>query len=303
MRVAIIIPYFGKFPVWFELYLYSCSKNPQVDFIFFTDCELPERVYDNTIFYKTDFESYCKWVSECLLINFKPKDPYKLCDLKPFYGIIHRSELEPYDFWGFGDIDLIYGDLNIIINDDSLRKYDIITALSDRVAGHFTVIRKDSRFTELCKKVPNYKEILEKQENIVFDEVAWCNSVYPQLKNIGRISRHILEPLKIISRYHWFNWCGRIFCNRLTKRKFWDFKTTPKPQMGEQWLYDINKGEVLDPGGESIPYLHFFLFKDNRWEKLEHSWCGEYYSVRNKDLFAESGNIVVDINGIKYITL
>lgn len=39
-KAAIIIPYFGKFPEWFNLYLYSCKKNPEVDFIFYTDCSL-----------------------------------------------------------------------------------------------------------------------------------------------------------------------------------------------------------------------------------------------------------------------
>lgn len=301
MKIALIIPYFGKFPVWFDLYLYSCSKNPQVDFLFFTDCELPERIYNNTIFHEIDFESYCKRVSECLSIEFHPKDPYKLCDLKPFYGIIHQPELRDYDFWGFGDIDLIYGDLDIIVNQRNLEKYDVITALSDRVAGHFTIVRKQSRYTNLCKEIPRYKELLECQGNYVLDEVDWCKKVYPQLKDIGRISRHILEPLHLVSRYNWFNWCSRIFCNRFTRRKFWDFRTTPKPEKGEYWIYDINSGVVIEPNGKQIPYIHFFFFRDNRWEKPEYYWVGNYYIVPRANLYNESGRVVVNVEGIKLI--
>ena len=33
-KIAMIVPYFGKWPEWMDLYLYSCSKNPQVDFLF-----------------------------------------------------------------------------------------------------------------------------------------------------------------------------------------------------------------------------------------------------------------------------
>lgn len=301
MKIALIIPYFGKFPVWFDLYLYSCSRNPQIDFLFFTDCELPERIYNNTIFHKTDFELYCKRVSECLSINFQPNDPYKLCDLKPFYGIIHQTELKDYDFWGFGDIDLIYGDLNIIVNQENLRKYDLITALSDRIAGHFTVVRRKSKYTFVCKQIPRYKELLESQDNYVLDEVDMCKIVYPQLKNVGRISRHILEPLHLVSRYNWFNWCSRIFCNRFARRKFWDFRTTPKPKKSEDWVYDINRGIVIEPSGKQIPYIHFFFFRDNRWEKPEHYWMGDYYMVVREDLYNESGRVVVNIDGIKLI--
>lgn len=41
-RVAIIIPYFGKWPVWMDFYLYTCSRQQNVDFLFFTDCGIPK---------------------------------------------------------------------------------------------------------------------------------------------------------------------------------------------------------------------------------------------------------------------
>ena len=53
-------------------------------------------------------------MSDTLGINFTQKHKaYKLCGCKPFYGVIHKEELRGYDYWGFGDIDLIYGDLSL----------------------------------------------------------------------------------------------------------------------------------------------------------------------------------------------
>lgn len=55
-KIAIIIPYFGKFPEWIDLFLYSCSLNNKItnniviDWLIFTDCEQPQIVYANTIF-------------------------------------------------------------------------------------------------------------------------------------------------------------------------------------------------------------------------------------------------------------
>ena len=38
-KIAMIIPYFGKFPEWINMYLYSCSYQKLIDFHYFTDCE------------------------------------------------------------------------------------------------------------------------------------------------------------------------------------------------------------------------------------------------------------------------
>ena len=40
------------------------------------------------------------------------EDAYKLTDFKPAYGEIFQDYIIQYDFWGFTDIDLIYGDSN-----------------------------------------------------------------------------------------------------------------------------------------------------------------------------------------------
>lgn len=49
MKYAIIIPYFGKWPVWFDLYLKSARENECIDFYFFTDCPLPQNIYGNLL--------------------------------------------------------------------------------------------------------------------------------------------------------------------------------------------------------------------------------------------------------------
>lgn len=142
-KTAIIIPYYGKWPEWMDLYLYSCSKNPQLDFLIITDIETPHKVYSNTHFIYMTFEECCNRISQTLHVKFRPNDPYSFCACKPFYGIVFEHELVEYDWWGFGDIDLVYGDTSLLVNEKNLNKYDFITAHSDRFAGHFTIMRKN----------------------------------------------------------------------------------------------------------------------------------------------------------------
>ena len=35
--IAFVIPYFGKFPNYFSLWLQSCRNNPTIDWLLFTD--------------------------------------------------------------------------------------------------------------------------------------------------------------------------------------------------------------------------------------------------------------------------
>ena len=44
--------------------------------------------------------------------EFDPSDPYKLCDLKPAYGHIHERDIAGYRFFGYGDIDIVYGQIS-----------------------------------------------------------------------------------------------------------------------------------------------------------------------------------------------
>lgn len=85
-----------------------------------------------------------------------PNIPMKLCDLKPFYGIIHRDLLEKnnYEWWGFGDIDVAYGDLTPMVKLSRNSMLDVITTHIKCIAGHFTLIRTASNLTTIVPKFP-----------------------------------------------------------------------------------------------------------------------------------------------------
>ena len=37
MKIKIVIPYFGRFPNYFEFFLKSCEANDEIKFLVFTD--------------------------------------------------------------------------------------------------------------------------------------------------------------------------------------------------------------------------------------------------------------------------
>ena len=298
MKIAIICPYFGLFPVWFDLYLYSCSKNEAVDFHFYTDCDIPKRTYMNTIFHKMEFRDYCRLVSDRLSIAFHPKSPYKLCDLKPFYGIVHEQDILEYDYWGFADMDLVYGDLSPLIDKAKSGRYNLITTHADRVAGHFTLIKTKSSYTHACLSISNWEKRLLDEYVYGLDEHDFTLIIYPLQKQIWRGYRLLGKRLGFI--YYDFFRLFNCITNQCSRHYFQEYYTSILPKDAEEWSYDLKSGHVLNPKGISLPYLHFLFFKKTQHYKAEHYWKEGFWQISNVDFDNLKGNIIFTNEKVEY---
>src|SRR5690606_1471186 len=107
------------------------------NWLIYTDCPIPKRCPPNVRITPVTYEDYCQLVSDTLRIDFRPENPYKLCDLKPALGLIHREELASFDFWAFGDIDVIYGDIRGYFTAARLSCKDLYATHERRISGHF----------------------------------------------------------------------------------------------------------------------------------------------------------------------
>ena len=193
-KIAFIIPWFGPFPKWMQAYLTSCRYNESIDFHIFTDSPPPKSPPKNVMFSSVSFDDYCEKVSDRLNINFKPKNAYKLCDIKPAYGKIHKDILEDYDFWGFGDIDVILGDIRSFLTDKLLDKYEFFSTHESRIAGHFTVMKNNDDWLNMFMKRDDWKKAFESQEHVAFDEKSF-SKLFIKFKNLPLKLRDIMCKL------------------------------------------------------------------------------------------------------------
>lgn len=309
-KIALIIPYFGKFPEWMPLYLFSCSKQKNIDFLYFTDCELPQKVYDNTIFCKTTFEEYCDKVSNKLNIDFHPTQSYKLCDLKPFYGIVHEDDLREYDWWGFGDLDLIYGDLSLLINEDNLAKYDLLTTHIDKVAGHFTIVRKKSEFTKIPLNIPNWVDKLTLDKHVFLDEAEYAELVKPmKVRKMNRVDFHFLQKYTNPNKKFWYYYLlDKLIFFGGGKALMKEFFTTFRPKNDTCITYNIDTGEINVPKcqtekiikGAARLYLHFLYFKKTKyWLENTHYWKTGFYQIPDDYDFSKGGIVEITTDHIR----
>lgn len=253
--ICIVIPYFGKWPFWINYFLLSCRYNPTIDWVIYSDCGVLPSCPPNVKMIEMSFDDYCQLVSRKLAIQFKPTYPYKLCDIRPALGVIHADILRDYDFWGFSDIDLVYGDLRAFFTPLRLSQKEVFSNHATRISGHLCLIRNLPDLNKAYQKVIHWEAKFENQEHLAFDE-----------KDFSRVFlRHKNSP----------QWVRAIACwvdPWLQRAEFVESYSTPNARIAwldgkyifpETWKW--NEGVLTNDlnVGKSFAYFHFYVWKNN----------------------------------------
>lgn len=170
-KFAVVIPYYGTFKPSITLFLESCIRNKNIDWFFFTDCSIPKSIQltSNIKWYETDLQFIKDLFKNQLKREVVLERPYKLCDLKPFYGLIFQDYLLEYEYWGFGDTDVIYGNLYEYLIKINYKSYDKINWMGHLCFVRNTDVCNDSVFTQVDGTI-SAEDILLSEYNIGFDE-------------------------------------------------------------------------------------------------------------------------------------
>lgn len=287
-KIALILPYFGVLPEWFNLFLHSCGKNKIIDFIFFTDCDIesyinslqPQNGIRNVKIHKMSFQEYCSLVSQKLGIIFEPESPYKLCDLKPWYGAIHENILKDYHYWGYGDIDLVFGNLSKFLSEFVRKEKSVFSTHPDRISGHFCLFKNNDLYRTLPFKISNWQSILTDKKHYGVDEAHFSSLVLKR-------QRYFRSAVFRMTRDYWLRQKVLSILNRIIYRKIQacELFTSPRPTSGEQWIYVTKTGELkCQSTGRILPYLHFLFFKKSKWWKEnEDYWKPGFYKINELD--------------------
>jgi len=172
--IAIITCWYGPYPWYFSYFIRSCEYNPTVDFIIVTDNQelIPDKPNNVKIIHKP-FDELRADFSERLEFPVNLEFPYKLCDFKPAYGYLFPDIVEKYDFWGMGDLDIVYGDIRAFMTDEILNTYDIVNSRHDFISGTFCLFRNNEYINTLFKQSKDYKSIFSTSVYGGFDECSF----------------------------------------------------------------------------------------------------------------------------------
>ena len=169
-KACFIIPYFGKLPETMPIYLRTCAKNIDFDWLIITDDRTEYDYPANVHCSYSTFDAFVQRVQSHFDFPISLKRPYKICDFRAAFGVIFEEELKKYQFWGHCDLDQYFGNINHFITDDILENYDKILCL-----GHFTMFRNTPRINNLYlipdkKWGQSYKDAFSQEKHWIFDE-------------------------------------------------------------------------------------------------------------------------------------
>jgi hypothetical protein len=208
-KLALIVCWLGKFPKWHNLYLLTCLKNPEVDWLIFHDQPTPQKHPPNVIFHTMRVSELESRAAHVLKATISIHSGYKLCDLRPAYGAIFDDFLAGYLFWGYADNDVFFGRIRTFITDQLLTDYDVLTACRCCTSGQFTIFRNEGLLKEPHKLIRDYTSTIQSSAHSGLDEIPLDNALQAQEGESIRVYRRQLQIFDVCSE-DWRLWAERL---------------------------------------------------------------------------------------------
>ena len=252
--VVLILPYFGKFPEIFPLFLKTAEKNPNINILIISDSEENINYPKNVIILSQTFSEFRKLMEKQLGQTIALEKPYKLCDYKPIYGYVLSEQIKQYDYWGYCDCDLIWGDLYSFIEPLMEKSYDKIFA-----SGHLTLYRNTQENNELFRTLDEGTLFSEMSKD---NQIYWFDEDYQGKNNIHDL--FLKSGKKVFAEDFSVNF--NIDTNCFQRKMYSPENRTyiDIPYEKEQYYWDAGKIYQVKKREESIaiteyPYIHFQL--------------------------------------------
>lgn len=186
MKIVFIVPYYGEFPNYFNLFLKTCANNPEFDWLIVSDIKSHYEYPQNVHYMEMTWEQLYALIQSKFDFSISLETPYKLCDFKPAYGYIFQDYIKKYDYWGYCDVDLLFGKLKTFLPFEKIKTYDKVGHL-----GHMTLYRNTDEINRLFMKEINgnlrYKEVFTSRQNHIFDEWNWISINHIFLENKKKV--------------------------------------------------------------------------------------------------------------------
>lgn len=176
-KIVLICLWFGEIPDYFKYHYETCESNKNVDFLFITD----QQIKLESSNYRTmniDINFLKNRIKETIGIDYEFSSNRNICQLKCALGDIFYEEIKEYSYWGFHDIDVLFGDFNKFILPLINENYDIISFgaknFHDRISGPLTLVKNNEINNQLYKrKISEFVHKLYNYEIDSFDEIEF----------------------------------------------------------------------------------------------------------------------------------
>jgi len=200
-QIVFVITFIGKFPWYFPYFLHSCRYNPSIDFIILSDNKtIPTTLPPNVKLIHYTIEQFNADASKALKFNVVVEHAYKLCDFKPAYGYIFKDLVKDYTFWGYCDMDIIFGNIRAFMTNELLCEYDVISARHDYLTGSFALFRNGLFNNALFVESKDYKMVYTTSHNFCFDETNYAFKAFEEGLHYSEIKTEVESMTHVVRR-------------------------------------------------------------------------------------------------------
>ncbi len=109
--LVVMIVFFGPLPPWLPLTLQSMGANRGVRFVVVGDAAAPAALPPNVAFEHVSYVEMQARLSALAGKRVAYTHTYKANDIKPLLPALYPRHLDGADWWGWADLDVIFGDL------------------------------------------------------------------------------------------------------------------------------------------------------------------------------------------------
>lgn len=171
LKSAFLVPFFGELPAYFPFWAKSCESNHHHFHWFVYNDRITESKDLNpaVTLIPYQFEEMAADFKQRLDINIPGRFLRRVCDYRLMFYFLRndKENLESYDFIGFTDMDLVYGQL-LGCMPPNMASYSMISADKDRPCGPFTLINRSQIYA--LKEYKHIKKHMEPKEHRTFNE-------------------------------------------------------------------------------------------------------------------------------------
>ena len=162
----------GPLPKYLPLFLGTAARNPTVEFVFVADSPQPYVVPRNVRWVEMSMPDLLSAMGSRLGCDVSRAAPYKLCDLKPAFGVALADLLDGCDFWGHVDCDIVLGDLRAFANEEQLARNDVLSFWGHGfIHGPLTIWRNVDNINQLYRRA-DWRQAFEADDYVGFDETG-----------------------------------------------------------------------------------------------------------------------------------
>ena len=182
--ILLIQLWIGEIPDYFRYHL-KTTENLNVDFLFITDQDINIKYGNYSILKKTKDE-IIELINGKLGVNLNNIENRNFTNLKPALANLFESHVKEYKYFGFYDIDVLFGDLEKFLL-PHIEHYDVISfgneKFCNRISGPFTIIKNTENNRKLYQL--ELQSLISRLNNYgvdAFDEIEYNKIVKNNLK-------------------------------------------------------------------------------------------------------------------------